>query len=155
MCVDSLCPSSCLFVPTLLWQRVTENCFKLWLNPPAGSFEGAECVWGWFQPRIFSLALWLPGSWALQSELSISDTICGALGFGRDNPTCYCRSLSLGQNKTASGWNRRSFPAVKTDLWLRMFGSLPAGNHIIPSLLTYLVLSFSAQHTACFIVTSL
>lgn len=114
MCVDSLCPNSCLFVPTLLWQRVTENCFKLCLNPPAGSFAWAECVGGVISALHFlshPLAAWKlgPAKQALLNTASTSETVCGALGFGRNDPACYCRSLSWVRIKLWVGGVREAF----------------------------------------------
>lgn len=143
MCVDSLCPVSCLFVPTLLWQRVTENCFKLRVNPAAGSFEWAECVWGWFQPCIFSLSLLLPGSCSLQNKLfgippSFLKLFVVLRGWaGMIQPLIVTLWAGSEQNCKWREWRR--FPAMKTGLWLCMFSSFPAGNHVIPFLLTYLV----------------
>lgn len=42
------------------------------------------------------LAAWKlgPAKQALLNTPSISETVCGALGFGRNDAACYCRSLS-------------------------------------------------------------
>lgn len=56
----------------------------------------------------------------------ISEAICAATGFGKNNPACYCHSLSWVRIKVGRNW--RNFPDVKTDLWFCMFGSFLAGN---------------------------